>query len=85
MWSLETLRWEKGTQDKRLVEFGDRYFSHEHGKTFMHLPNRSEILDDLSATGWTHQYDALRKEISKESAAVKDFSDECRFWLATKQ
>ncbi|MEI6588831.1 MAG: class I SAM-dependent methyltransferase [Verrucomicrobiota bacterium] len=85
LWSLETLRWEKGTQDKRLVEFGDRYFSHEHGKTFMHLPNRSEILDDLSATGWTHQYDALRKEISKESAAVKDFSDECRFWLATKQ
>jgi len=82
LWSLEKLRWESGSQDKRLVEFGDRYFTHEHGTTFMHLPTRSEILEDLAATGWKHEFDALRKEISKESSAVKDFSDECRFWCA---
>jgi len=82
LWSLEKLRWESGAQDKRLVEFGDRYFTHEHGKTFMHLPTRTEILEDLKATGWQHEFDSLRKEISKESSAVKDFSDECRFWVA---
>jgi ubiquinone/menaquinone biosynthesis C-methylase UbiE len=82
LWSLEIIRWQKGTQDKRLVEFGDRYFSHEHGMTYMHLPDRTEILEDLEATGWKHHYDSLRKEISKESTAVKDFSDECRFWCA---
>lgn len=81
-WRLETLRWVRGDQDLRLVEFGDRYFEDEAGRTFMHLPDRREILEDLAATGWTHAFDSLRSEISKESRAVRDFSDECRFWAA---
>ncbi|MSU23853.1 MAG: class I SAM-dependent methyltransferase [Opitutus sp.] len=84
MWRLETLRWERGDQDPRLVEFGDRYFADEHGRTFMHLPDRAEILADLAATGWTHEFDAMRAEIARESDAVRDFSDECRFWVARK-
>lgn len=84
MWRLETLRWVRGEQDPRLVEFGDRYFEDEAGRTFMHLPNRREILEDLEATGWTHVFDAMRGEIAKESKAVRDFSDECRFWVARK-
>jgi SAM-dependent methyltransferase len=82
MWRLETLRWVRGDQDPRLVEFGDRYFEDEVGRTFMHLPDRREILDDLAATGWRHEFDALRSEVAKESKAVRDFSDECRFWAA---
>jgi SAM-dependent methyltransferase len=82
MWRLETLRWVRGDQDPRLVEYGDRYFEDEAGRTFMHLPDRREILEDLSATGWSHTFDALRKEIARESRAVRDFSDECRFWAA---
>ena len=84
LWRLETLRWTRGDQDPRLVEFGDRYFEDEAGRTFMHLPDRREILDDLAATGWTHTFDAMRGEIAKESRAVHDFSDECRFWVATR-
>jgi hypothetical protein len=64
------------------VEFGDRYFEDETGRTFMHLPTRAEILEDLSATGWAHEHDAPRGEIARESRAVRDFSDECRFWAA---
>ena len=85
LWRLETIRWTRGEQDPRLVEFGDRYFEDEAGRTFMHLPDRREILEDLAATGWTHTFDALRPEIAKESRAVRDFSDECRFWIATKE
>ena len=84
MWRLEALRWERDEQDARLLEFGDRYFEDETGRTFMHLPDRTEILADLAATGWTHAFDAMRKEIAKESRAVRDFSDECRFWVARK-
>ncbi len=84
MWALETLRWIRGDQDPRLVEFGDRYFEDETGRTFMHLPDRREILEDLAATGWTHVFDAMRTEVAKESRAVLDFSDECRFWVAVK-
>ncbi len=83
MWRLETIRWERSEQDPRLVEFGDRYFEEAGtGRTFMHLPDRAEILGDLAATGWTHEFDAMRKEVAKEPRAVQEFSDECRFWVA---
>ena len=84
MWKLETARWARGKQDPRLVEYGDRYFEDDNGRTFMHLPDRAEILEDFAATGWTHTFDALRRELAKESRAVRDFSDECRFWCATR-
>lgn len=83
-WKLETLRWEQGKQDPRLVEFGDRYFEDDVGRTFMHLPDRAEILQDLVATGWTHDYDAMRRDLARESRAVVDFSDECRFWVCKR-
>ena len=81
-WSEEAARWAGGTQDKRLVEFGDRYFEDYTGRTFMHLPDRTEILEDLACTGWIHAFDAFRREVAPESAAVREFSDECRFWAA---
>ena len=82
LWRAEAERWAAGTQNPRLVEFGDRYFEDDLGRTFMHLPNRAEILEDLAATGWTHTWDRLRRDIAPESRAVRDFSDECRFWVA---
>jgi SAM-dependent methyltransferase len=83
-WKLETLRWEQGKQDPRLVEFGDRYFEDDVGGTFMHLPDRAEILEDLAATGWIHDFDSMRRDLARESRAVVDFSDECRFWVARR-
>ena len=81
-WRLEARRWATGKQDPRLREFGDRRFEDHCGDTFMHLPDRAEILADLAATGWIHREDHLRRELAKESAAVRAFSDECRFWVA---
>lgn len=83
LWRLERVRWERGEQDPRLVEFGDRYFEEAGtGRTFMHLPDRREILDDLAASGWTHEFDCMRSKLARESKPVRDFSDECRFWIA---
>jgi SAM-dependent methyltransferase len=84
LWRLEASRWERGEQDPRLLEFGDRYFEDETGRTFMHLPDRGEVLGDLAATGWRHEFDAMRREIAVEPRAVLNFSDECRFWVARK-
>jgi SAM-dependent methyltransferase len=84
LWQQEAERWARSEQDARLVEFGDRYFKNEAGRTFMHLPDRAEILADLAATGWLHEFDAMRREVARESRAVLDFSDECRFWLARR-
>lgn len=83
LWRLEKARWERNEQDPRLVEFGDRYFEEAGtGRTFMHLPDRPEILADLAVTGWIHTFDAMRNDLAKEARAVLDFSDECRFWVA---
>lgn len=83
LWRLEALRWADDKQDPRLREFGDRYFEEAGtGRTFMHLPDRREILADLAATGWTHAFDAMRRDVAPESRAVREFSDECRFWVA---
>jgi hypothetical protein len=84
-WKLEALRWEQGKQDPRLVDFGDRYFEEDDvGRTFMHLPDRAEILEDLASTGWIHEFDSMRRDLVRESRAVVDFSDECRFWVARR-
>lgn len=84
LWMEEAGRWARGEQDPRLPEYGDRYFAHEHGHTFMHLPDRSEVLADLAATGWTHVEDATRDSLARESRLVREFSDNCRFWVARK-
>jgi SAM-dependent methyltransferase len=85
LWRGEAGRWERGEQDPRLIEFGDRYFEDDTGRTFMHLPDRAEILADLAATGWDHEFDAMRAKIAPEARPVTAFSDECRFWIARRR
>ena len=46
---------------------------------------RAEVLADLAATGWTHRFDAARRDIARETSAVREFSDECRFWAARRE
>lgn len=83
-WAMEAERWAKGEQNPRLVEFGDRYFTDHNGNTFMHLPDRHEVLADLVATDWTHVHDSTRNELASETPKVRNFSDNCRFWVARK-
>jgi ubiquinone/menaquinone biosynthesis C-methylase UbiE len=83
-WAKEAARWASGEQNPRLLEFGDRYFTDETGNTFMHLPVRSEILEDMAATGWAHVHDRTRNELASETPKVRNFSDNCRFWVARK-
>jgi len=83
-WAKEAERWARGEQNPRLLEFGDRYFSDETGNTFMHLPTRAEVLEDMAATGWTHEHDRTRNELASETPKVRNFSDNCRFWVARK-
>lgn len=83
-WAREAERWVKGRQDPRLLEFGDRYFSDDTGNTFMHLPDRKEVLADLTATGWRLEHTAMRDELASETPMVRNFSDNCRFWVARK-
>ena len=84
LWIAEAERWARGEQDPRLPDYGDRYFTHEHGRTFMHLPDRLEVLADLETTGWIHVEDVMRDALARENLPVREFSDNCRFWVARK-
>ena len=83
-WAKEAERWARGEQNPRLLEFGDRYFTDDNGNTFMHLPDRQEVLADLAATGWAHVHDRTRNELASETPKVRNFSDNCRFWVARR-
>ena len=83
-WENEKKKWRIGMQDKALVEFGDRYGETPNGKLFIHVPECMEVRKDLKEVGFLLERDVLRSKISDESQLVKDFSDECRFWIARK-
>lgn len=78
----QKLLWSRGEQPPEWEEFGDNFFRAPEGEIFMHLPNRAEVLEDLAATGWNHDSDVTRADVAREPPEVRNFSDECRFWVA---
>ena len=83
-WENERKKWKIGSQDKALLEFGDRYGDTTNRKFFIHVPDASDIRKDLKEAGFLLERDVLRSRVAEESQMVKDFSDECRFWIARK-
>jgi SAM-dependent methyltransferase len=83
-WRDELTRWKDGSRDPSLTDFGDRRFRDESGEVFINIPSRAEVVADLEASGWVPEFDAMRSDLAKESAAVVDFSDNCRFWVARR-
>lgn len=83
-WAVEKKKWRKGNQDKSLIEFGDRFEETPKGKLFIHVPDNAEIRQDLKKAGFAVERDLLRSRLAEESQLVKEFSDECRFWVVRK-
>lgn len=83
-WENERKKWRIGMQDKALLEYGDRYGQTPNGKLFIHVPDTSDIRRDLKDIGFLLERDVMRSKISDESQTVKDFSDDCRFWISRK-
>ncbi|MFP4353313.1 MAG: class I SAM-dependent methyltransferase [Puniceicoccaceae bacterium] len=83
-WKAETRRWREGKQDPDLLEFGDRIGGTPWGDLYIHVPEANLIRADLKETGFRVEADVLRSKLADESPAVREFSDECRFWIAQK-
>jgi ubiquinone/menaquinone biosynthesis C-methylase UbiE len=83
-WRQEQERWNKGKQKPELLEFGDRWEETEMGKLYIHVPTPEEVREALQEAGWKCEWDNLRSSIAKEPIATREFSDECRFWVARK-
>lgn len=67
-----------------VLEYGDRHFETAHGTTFMHVPTRGEVREDLESCGWQWVEDRMRSEIAHERPEVEAFSEDCRFWVVKK-
>ncbi len=83
-WEEEKIRWQNGTQCPLHKEFGDRCETFPIGTSFMHVPTHDEILRILNATGWTSISSEFRSSIAVENDPVREFSDDCRFWVIKK-
>lgn len=80
-WEKETKRWQNGTQDPELIDFGDVFLEDTHGKIYIHVPERAEVADLLYETGFDIVFDAMRSHIANEPPDIREFADECRFWV----
>lgn len=83
-WRDEEEAWRQGKQDPRLAEFGDICYPTPQGPMFIHCPARDDLLADLTEVGWRHEADTPRSLLANESGIVRDFSDECDFWVVQK-
>ncbi|MCS6802823.1 MAG: class I SAM-dependent methyltransferase [Chloroflexota bacterium] len=83
-WRAEARRWRKGKRDPRLPEFGGLLFEHEGAETFLHIPDRAEVLACLAEAGLRWVEDHWRPDLVDEPAAVVAFSAPCRLWVARR-
>lgn len=83
-WEEESGRWSNGSQSPHLEVFGDRIEATENGWHYMHVPTVKEIELLLEFTGFRLEAHAMRSELANEPASVREFSDDCRFWVVQK-
>jgi SAM-dependent methyltransferase len=84
LWRKEKALWRAGKQDPQLHEFGDELIEELGRPTFIHVPDRREILGCLKAADLEWVEDEY-PDLTDESKAVRTFvSSECRFWAARR-
>lgn len=85
IWAEEKTKWENGTQDSRIIDFGDRITTEKNGcEIFIHIAASDDIKKMFDETGFKLVETAMRSEIADENEAVKSYSMDCRFWVAIK-
>ena len=84
-WKKERKAWDNGNQQVCLDDFGDVAVETEGGMHFIHAPTQAEINSDLGRVGFKVEETLFRSQIASEKPQVREFADECRFWIARKQ
>ncbi len=83
-WRAEKERWEKGEQDPALLEFGDRLYQTPNSLCYIHIPVEEEVEAVLGLIGFELLEKPLRSHLALERDEVREFSDDCRFWVVKK-
>ena len=83
-WRKERARWDRGEQDSRLLDFGDRIIPDAGILTYIHIPARDEVIRLIADAGLILVENKLRSELALESEAIRNFSAECRMWVVRR-
>jgi len=83
-WQDEKSRWESSNQEVYLDDFGDKFYQDERGFVFMHSPIEEEVISLLKKSAFSLLYTKFRSSIALENDYVREFSDDCRFWVFEK-
>ena len=83
-WKKEEKDWNKGRQHPDYEEFGDRIGGTDWGDMFIHIPRKDETTQALEKVGFRVIKSAHRNDVARESREVKEFSDDCILWMATR-
>jgi SAM-dependent methyltransferase len=83
-WRKQRDLWAAGRQDPQLHEVGDQFVDELGRPTFVHVPDRREVLECLAAASLERVEDRC-PDLTRESTAVKAFiGSRCRFWVARR-
>lgn len=85
VWIDEKEKWDKGTQDKNLEMFGDRYTVDKTGETsFCHFSNIEEMEEFVKQQNFQILEHTKSTKIAEENDVVKEFAGETVFWACKK-
>jgi SAM-dependent methyltransferase len=83
-WREQRALWAAGRQDPQLHEYGDELIEELGRPTFVHVPDRREVLDCLKAAKLVWVEDRC-PDLARESSAARAFiGSRCRFWVARR-
>lgn len=83
-WQKEQTRWENGSRDSALDDFGDWNHETPSGTMFIHSADPDEMRDDLENIGFRVLFTERRSRFCAEPPEVLEFSDDTRFWVLRK-
>jgi ubiquinone/menaquinone biosynthesis C-methylase UbiE len=83
-WEEQKSLWAKGEQRELLDDFGDRYEPTDMGDVFIHVPEQESMEALVKAIGFQVEIVVPRSIIANEDANVREFSDDCAFWILRK-
>jgi len=83
-WEQEKMRWRRAKQQPELDDFGDRFERTDMGDLYIHVPAIAEMEAVLKSVGFRIEVSVPRSTLANESPEVREFSDECRFWVVQK-
>ena len=83
-WENEKQRWRRNKQKPELDAFGDRFEPTPLGDLYIHVATNEEMRESLKKVGFRIEADVLRSQLAIESAEVREFSDDTRFWIVQK-